>query len=85
MCAMSISVPDPRLARCRAECALYDELIQGYAQCRYCLFRHHMVAGKFYLGDYRGSYCGRYVYPREKPAGVADGSEKCVFFERDLR
>ena len=85
MCAAAISNPDPRPVRYRTECALYDEIIQEYAQCRYCLNCYHMVAGKFYIADYRGSFCGEYVYPREKPSGVRDGSEKCAFFERNLR
>lgn len=72
-------------ARYRAETALCREMHESFAQCRYCLRRGHMVAGKFYISDYRCSFCGAYLYPACKPEGVCDGSENCRFFERDQR
>ena len=72
-------------ARYRAETALYDEMYGDCAQCRYCLRRCHMTAGKFYITDHRSIFCGAYAYPDRKPESVCDGRENCGFFERDLR
>ena len=71
--------------RYRREAALCAEVHEPYAQCRYCLRRFHMTAGKFYIADHRSVFCGVYAYPSVKPEGVCDGSENCGFFERDRR
>ena len=73
------------MARYRQETALCNEMHEMYAQCKYCLNRCRMVAGKFYVSDHRSEFCGVYTYPDQKPEGVCEGNEYCKFFERDLR